>query len=261
MAYALVTGASKGIGKAVAEVLARRKFDILLVARSENLLKENAAAIEKQYGVKTAYFATDISAPDAAVKITNWCKEKNVDINVLVNNAGYGLGGAFEEISLEEQLNMMQLNMQSLVQLTYMMIPLLKKSDGKSYILNVSSTAAHQAVPYLGVYSGTKAFVLNFSRSIHHELKGENISVTCLCPGPTDTDFINRAKMTGFKKVMKQSERFNMSAQTVAEIAIKGLFKGSLEIIPGGANKAGAFFSRVLPKKLTEKTLVGIYKP
>jgi short-subunit dehydrogenase len=261
MAYALITGASKGIGKSLAESLAKRKYDILLVARSEDLLKQNATEIEKKYGVKTAVFTTDISSPDSAKKITQWCTEKNFDVTVLVNNAGYGLGGAFSKLSLEEQLNMMQLNMQSLVQLTYLMIPLLKKSGKKSYILNVSSTAAHQAVPYLGVYSGTKAFVLNFSRAIHHELKEENISVTCLCPGPTDTDFTNRAGMTSFKKVMKQSERFNMTAEAVAEIAVKALFKGTPEIIPGGVNKAGAFFSRALPKKLTEKTLVGIYKP
>src|SRR4029077_20089747 len=150
MAYALITGASKGIGKSIAESLAKKKYDILLVARSEDLLKQNAAEIEKKYGVKTAVFATDISSPDSAKKITLWCTEKNFDVTVLVNNAGYGLGGAFSKLSLEEQLNMMQLNMQSLVQLTYLMIPVLKKSGKKSYILNVSSTAAHQAVPYLG---------------------------------------------------------------------------------------------------------------
>ncbi|HTB05953.1 MAG TPA: SDR family oxidoreductase [Bacteroidia bacterium] len=261
MAYALITGASKGIGKSLAENLAAKKYDILLVARSEDLLKQNAYEIEKKYGVKTAFFATDISSPDAAKKITLWCTEKNFDVSILVNNAGYGLGGAFSKLSLEEQLNMMQLNMQSLVQLTYMMIPVLKKSGKKSYILNVASTAAHQAVPFLGVYSGTKAFVLNFSRAIHHELKEDNISVTCLCPGPTDTNFMNRAGMNGFKKAVKQAERFNMTPESVAEIGIKALFKGTPEIIPGGVNKAGAFFSRALPKNLTEKTLVGIYKP
>ena len=260
MAYALITGGSKGIGKAIAEYLAKQKYNILLVARSETLLKENAAALEKKFGVKTDIFVADISTADSAKKIADWCSSKNYDVSLLINNAGYGLGGAFEKLPLEEQLNMMQLNMQSLVQLTYLMIPVLKKNKPKSYILNVASTAAHQAVPFLGVYSATKAFVLSFSRALHHELKGENISVSCLCPGPTDTYFMDRAGMKGFKKAMKQAERFNMTPEAVANIALKGLFAGKVEIIPGGSNKAGAFFSRVLPKKLVESTLIGIYK-
>src|SRR6185312_7219041 len=217
MAYALITGGSKGIGKAIAENLAKRKYNILLAARSENLLKENAAELEKKFGVKTDILVVDISASDAAKKIADWCVSKNYDVSILVNNAGYGLGGAFHKLSLDEQLNMMHLNMDSLVQLTYMMVPVLKKAQGKKYILNVASTAAHQSVPFLGVYSASKAFVLSFSRAIHHELKEENISVTCLCPGPTDTNFINRAGMTSFKKVMKQSERFNMRPEAVAK--------------------------------------------
>lgn len=261
MAYALITGGSKGIGKAIAEGLAAKKYNILLVARSENLLKENAAELEKKFSIKTDYLVADISTSESAKKIADWCTSKNYDVSVLVNNAGYGLGGAFNTLSLEEQLNMMQLNMQSLVQLTYLMIPVLKKAKGRSYILNVASTAAHQAVPYLGVYSATKAFVLSFSRAIYHELKLENISVTCLCPGPTDTYFMDRAGMKNFKKAAKQAERFNMTPQAVADIAIKGLFAGKIEVIPGGVNKAGAFFSRALPKKVTENTLIGIYKP
>lgn len=261
MAYALITGASKGIGKAMADSLAKRKYNILLVARSEELLKQNAAELEKKYGIKTAVFAADLSDNDAAKKITEWCLGNKYDVTVLVNNAGYGLGGAFHHLSLTEQLNMMQLNMQSLIQLTYLMIPVLKKAQQKTYILNVASTAAHQSVPYLGVYSATKAFVLSFSRAVYHELKNENISVTCLCPGPTDTNFINRAGMNDFKKVVKQSERFNMTPEIVAETGVNALFKGIPEIIPGGSNKMGAFLSKHLPKKLVENTLIGVYKP
>ena len=178
-----------------------------------------------------------------------------------VNNAGYGLGGTFEKLALTDQLNMMHLNMQSLVQLTYMMIPVLKRQSGKKYILNVASTAAHQAVPFLGVYSATKAFVLSFSRAIYHELKSENISVTCLCPGPTDTYFMERAGMSSFKKAVKQAERFNMTPEAVATVGVNGMFSGKPEVIPGGVNKTGAFFSRALPKKMIENTLIGIYKP
>jgi short-subunit dehydrogenase len=156
---------------------------------------------------------------------------------------------------------MMQLNMQSLIQLTYAILPALQAHKGKSYILNVASTAAHQAVPYLGVYSATKAFVLSFSRSLNWEMKGSNVSVSCVCPGPTDTNFMDRAGMTNVKKIAKQAERFNMTPEAVAETAINGTLNGKLEIITGFSNKAGAFFNRHLPKKLIENTLVGLYKP
>ncbi|HXB13777.1 MAG TPA: SDR family oxidoreductase [Bacteroidia bacterium] len=261
MAYALITGASKGIGKSIAEGFGKRKYDLLIVARSEKLLADNAEELKKKFGVQVQYIAVDLSSPTAAKQIAAFCKEKNIEVNVLVNNAGYGLLGAFKDVSLDEQMNMMQLNMQSLVQLTYAMIPALQAHKGKSYILNVASTAAHQAVPYLGVYSATKAFVLSFSRSLNWEMKGTNVSVSCVCPGPTDTNFMDRAGMTNVKKIAKQAERFNMTPEAVAETAINGTLNGKLEIITGFSNKAGAFFSRHLPKKLIENTLVGLYKP
>jgi len=261
MAYALITGASKGIGKAIAEGLAKRKYDLLIVARSEKLLAENAEEFKKKYGIQVQYLALDLSTRNSAHQIAAFCKEKNIDLSVLVNNAGYGLLGAFHEAPLDEQLNMMELNMQSLVQLTHVMLSALQAHKGKSYILNVASTAAHQPVPYIGVYSATKAFVLSFSRALNWELKGTNVSVSCVCPGPTDTNFMDRAGMTNVKKIAKQAERFNMTPEAVAEIAINGMLNGEMEIITGFSNKAGAFFSKVLPKKLIEKTLVGLYKP
>ena len=256
MAYALITGASKGIGKSLAESLAKRKYNILLVARSEELLKENAAELEKKYGIKTAVLALDLSAPDAAKKIAEWCTANNFDVTVLVNNAGYGLGGAFHTLPLADQLNMMQLNMQSLVSLTYLMIPVLKKTQQKTYILNVGSTAAHQAVPYLGVYSATKAFVLSFSRAIFHELKDENISVTCLCPGPTDTNFIDRANMGVLKEM---AAKFEWPPAKVAKVALSGMFAEAVEVIPGFMNRVSYAFIKLMPKKVAEKIAAGIY--
>lgn len=261
MSYALITGASKGIGKSIAEGLAKRKYNLLLVARSEKLLAENAEELKKKFGVQVQYLALDLSTSTAAKQVADWCKSHNADVNVLVNNAGYGLLGAFKDIPLDEQLNMMQLNMQSLVQLTYVMLPLLQQFNGKSYVLNVASTAAHQAVPFLGVYSATKSFVLSFSRALKWEMKDTNVSVSCVCPGPTDTNFMDVAGMTKVKKIAKQAERFNMTPFAVAETALNGMLAGKAEIIPGGSNKAGAFFSRTLPKNLIEKTLIGIYKP
>ncbi|MBS1935137.1 MAG: SDR family NAD(P)-dependent oxidoreductase, partial [Bacteroidetes bacterium] len=140
--YALVTGASKGIGKAIAEELAKNKFNILLVARSEDQLKKNATEIAEKYKVGTDYLAIDLSAPTASTEIFNWCTKKNYSIRVLVNNAGYGLSGNFERFSIDDNTNMMQLNMIALVQLTQLFLPVLK-SQNKSYILNISSSAAY----------------------------------------------------------------------------------------------------------------------
>ena len=147
MSYALITGASKGIGKELAVSLAKRKYNLLLVARTEPLLKEIAKELEQTYGVSVQYNAIDLSAADGADDIISWCQKGGFDVSVLVNNAGYGLHGAFEKLSLDEQLNMMWLNMSTMVQLTHLALPLLKHHSGKSYILNIASTAAYQAVP------------------------------------------------------------------------------------------------------------------
>jgi len=261
MPYALITGASKGIGKEIAVSLAKRKYNLLLIARSENLLSELAGELQKKYGVTVWYYAIDLSSPNAAKDIITWCQKENYDINVLVNNAGYGLHGAFETLSLDEQLNMMHLNMSACVRLTYLALPLLRQHKGKSYILNIASTSAYQAVPFLGIYSATKAFVLSFSRAIRLELKDSNISVTCLSPGAVETNFMERAGMDKVKKIAKQAAKFNMNASTVAEFGINAMLKGKAEVIPGLANKVGAYSNRLLPKSIVEGVAKGLYAP
>lgn len=261
MSYALITGASKGIGKELAVSLAKRKYNLLLIARTENLLSELAGELQKKYGVTVFYKAIDLSAPNIAEDIMAWCKSEGYDINVLVNNAGYGLHGAFEKTPINEQLNMMQLNMNATVQLTHLALPLLRQHPGKSYILNIASTAAYQSVPYLGVYSATKSFVLSFTRAIRQELKGSNISVTCLSPGTVETNFMERAGMDKVKKIAKQAAKFNMQADVVAEFGINAMLKGKAEVIPGLANKVGAFANRLLPKNAVEGIAKGIYSP
>jgi uncharacterized protein len=257
MSYALITGASKGIGKAIAEELAARKYDVLLVARSEQLLKEVAAEIQQKFSVKTAFLATDLAANDAAETVRKWCEKNNFDINILVNNAGYGLNGSFEDLPISDQLNMMQLNMNSLVKLCHAFIPALKKHT-KSYILNVSSTTAYQAIPYMSLYAACKSFVLSFSRGLKYELAKTPISVTCLVPGSTATDFPNRAGVS--EELTKKGESVTMTATAVAKIAVNGMFARKIEIIPGLVNKIGAFFPRFLPKSLPEKIAEGLYK-
>jgi uncharacterized protein len=255
--YALVTGASKGIGKAIAEELAKNNFNILLVARSEEQLKKNATEIATKYKVQSDYLAIDLSSPTAPTEIFNWCTKKNYSVQVLVNNAGYGLSGNFERFSMEENTNMMQLNMITLVQLTQLFLPVLK-SQGKSYILNIASSAAYQAVPYLSLYSATKAFVLSFSRGLQQELKKTSVSVTCISPGSTDTGFASRAQLG--EKGLKTAEKVNMTPEAVAAISVKSMLSGKTEVIVGFINKVGAFLVWLLPKKLVETTAMKIYE-
>jgi len=256
MKYALITGASKGIGRALAWELAARKYNLLLVSRSANLLNEVGAAIKEKHSVSVDTFPIDLSLPDAASRIRDWCLSNRYNISVLVNDAGYGLWGNFDEISLEDQMNMMTLNMQSVVQLSYKMLPMLKKEQA-AFILNVSSTAAYQAVPTLSVYAATKAFVLLFSRGLRRELAGTTVSVSCMSPGATSTEFMDRAGMEALKA---KAKKFEMSPEAVAKIGINGMFAGKTEIIPGFTNYLSAKLAEIVPKGLTEKIASAIYK-
>ncbi len=257
MAYALITGASKGIGKAIATELASRKIDVLLVARSAEKLQQLADELGKKYGIKTAFLAQDLSAENAAQEVFNWCQKENFSINILVNNAGYGLSGKFDKYKLEENLNMLQLNMMVPVALTQLFLPQLL-AQPKAYILNTASSAAYQSVPGLALYAASKAFLLSFSRSLHQELKNKNVSVTCLSPGATDTDFVVRAQIG--PKGLKAANQVNMTPEAVAKIAVKAMLRGKAEIIAGTINKLGAFVSWLLPKTIVERTAMKIYQ-
>ena len=257
MGYALITGASKGIGKAIAEELASKGYDLLLVARSENLLKQVASAIEEKYNVAVDSLALDLSAMGSASQVFDWCARKNYVVEILVNNAGYGLSGAMEKHSIEENSNMMQLNMLTLAQMCQVFLPILQLQK-KAYILNIASSAAYQAVPYLSIYAATKSFVLNFSRGLHQELKNSSVSVTCISPGATDTDFVVRAQIG--EKGLKTASKVNMTPTAVAKIAVKAMFDRKSEVITGFVNKLGAFAAWLLPKSMIEKTVMKIYQ-
>ena len=253
--YALITGASKGIGKAMAISLAKRNYNLLLVARSAAELQQVADELSQQYNVKVAFLPTDLTEENAAQKVFDWCVANNYPVSVLINNAGYGLIGRFDALELPKQTNMMQLNMLVLVQLTHLFIPLLK-IQADSYILNVASTAAYQAFPNFSLYSATKAFVVSFSRGIRSELKDQNISVSCVSPGPVDTNFFNRA---GLEAVKATLDKLKMHPDEVAEIAIQGMFDRRAEIIPGFLNFISAASNRILPKSLVEKLTLRIF--
>lgn len=257
MEFALITGASRGIGRAIARELASRGYNLLLVARSEDLLATLAAELTSRNGIAVDHLALDLSVPDAPQNVCDWCRAKGYAVSILVNNAGYGLSGPFERYLLQEHLNMMQLNMNTLVGMTRLFIHDLHQRP-KAHILNVASSAAYQAVPNLTVYAATKAFVLAFSRGLHQELHKSTISVTCVSPGATDTDFPNRAQLGA--KGMKAAEKFNMTPETVAALAVKGMLAGKPEVITGFINKLGAAMAWLLPKTMVERTAMKIYE-
>jgi short-subunit dehydrogenase len=257
MSYALITGASKGIGKAIAIELASRDIPVLLVARNEALLQKVSAEIINTYKVEAKYLAIDLSSNTASQQVVDWCNQQSVKVHILVNNAGYGLSGLLEKYSLQEHEAMMQLNMCVPVALSYLLLPSMKQ-EKKAYIMNIASGASYQAVPGLNVYAATKAFILSFSRGLRYELENTSVSVTVVAPGATDTDFANRASVTG-AKAQKMAAKFNMQPNDVAKIAVDGMFANKIEVIPGFVNKLAVFFAWLLPKKLLEKSAAGIY--
>jgi short-subunit dehydrogenase len=254
--YALVTGASKGIGKSIALLLAKKGYPVLLVARSEDELKALATQITAKYQVQAHWLAIDLSENDATDKVAQWCTDHSYNISILINNAGYGLWGSFESVDLNHQLNMINLNINTLVKLSHKFMERLKQQP-QAYILNIASTAAYQAVPTLAVYSATKAFVLSFSRALRYELKDSPVSVSCLCPGPTDTGFAQRA---GLDALGDLAEKFNMQPDEVAALGLKGMFNKKAEIVPGFLNKVSAAAGRHLNKALIEKITGNLYK-
>lgn len=256
MAFALITGASGGIGWSIAKELASRKHNLLLIARNGNLLGEHVAELKSTYGIQADYLAIDLSVNDAALRVKEWLDAKGYTIDVLVNNAGYGSWGTVESLDREQLNNMMQLNMITLADLCKVLLPHLQKQS-KSWIMNVASTAAYQAVPTLASYAATKAFVLLFSRGLRLELAGSGTTVSCLSPGATSTGFIDRANMGVLKE---RSEKFSMHADAVARIGVNGMFAEKAEIIPGFVNWISVKLVGLLPKALPEKIAAGLYK-
>ncbi len=257
MSYALVTGSSKGIGKAIAFELAKRKYNILLVARSENLLKEIAIEITENFGVKTDYLGIDLSLPEAPLLVKEWCDKNSYPVSILINNAGYGLSGPFEKYSMSDYTAMLQVNVITLLNLCHIFLPDFKKLP-QAYILNIASTAAYQSVPGLSIYAASKSFIQNFSRSLAYELHKTTVSVTCISPGSTDTDFVKRANVG--RKALKAAAKFNMTPNSVAKIAVHAMFNKKTEIITGTINKLGAFLAWLLPKKIIESNISKIYE-
>ncbi|TYS67768.1 SDR family oxidoreductase [Sutcliffiella horikoshii] len=241
---ALITGASSGLGLDFVKLFANDSYNLVVIARNEEKLLE----IKRDFpNINVTVISKDLSKPNAIKEIVDEMKSQNISVDVLVNNAGFGLLGSFERLNIEQQLNMIQLNVSSLTELTYHLLPDLKKSKtGK--ILNVASTAAFQPGPNMAVYYATKAFVLSFSEALAEELKEDDITVTTLCPGATKTNFSSVAKVENTKMFSNA-----MSSDVVAQQGYHALMQGKGVVITGGFNKVGALAAKFLPRRTAAK--------
>ncbi len=245
MNYTLITGASKGIGKAFAYECANRGLNLILVARSQHLLEEIAGELSKK-GVKVHTHTADLLDHAVHKKIFSWIRENGWNVNMLINNAGMGYFGQFDKKPLEKHLEVMHLNMDSMIKMAHEFLNS-TDSNQKRYLLNTASTGAFQPTPYMAVYCATKSFMLSFSEAIRYELRSQNVNVTALCPGGTESEFFSPA---GMEKVVEKNARFMMKADVVAREGLDGLLKNKSVVVPGFINKVGAFSATLLPNRL-----------
>ena len=246
---ALVTGGSGGIGLEFAKVLARHGYDLVLVARNRDTLEAAAGQLEGKYDVSAHVFAADLRRREAPESIYDFLRNENIPIEVLINNAGFGLGGEFAETELQRELEMIQVNIAALTHLTKLFMPaMIRRRSGR--IVNVASTAAFQPGPLMAVYYATKAYVLSFSEALAEELRNSGVPVTAVCPGPTATDFADVAQ-TGTSRLFTT---FGVAdAADVAEYGYDAMIHGKRLAIPGLKNKILAQANRLAPRALSAK--------
>ncbi|MDQ1683505.1 MAG: uncharacterized protein QOC82_242 [Frankiaceae bacterium] len=240
---ALVTGASAGIGRELAKVLAREGHDLVLVARRQAELDALAAELKQQYGADSRVVPADLAEPSAASQVFEALGPESV-VDVLVNNAGFGGHGAFASRDRDADMRMVAVNVVALTDLTKLVLPGMV-ARGRGRVLNVASTAAFQPGPFMAVYYATKAYVLSLSEALAEEVSGTGVTVTCLCPGVTDTEF---HAVAGTDAQPLTQGPLSMSAAAVAESAYKAMMRGKRLVIPGLHNKFGAASIRLAPR-------------
>lgn len=242
----LITGASSGIGYELSKVFSRNGYNLVLVSRNRQRLEVIAKEMEKQHDIQAKVIQKDLSKSSASQELYNDIVADGIEIDVLVNNAGFGINGKFTEFSTEKHMELIQLNITSLTMLCNLFgTDMVKRRSGK--ILNVASTAAFQAGPLMSTYYASKAYVLLLSEGLNNEFAQDGVHVSVLCPGPTETEFAAQADMDSSKIA---NVPWIMSAAKVAEICFSGLMRGKKIIIPGLMNKLIAFSTRLAPRSV-----------
>lgn len=252
----LITGASAGIGRELAIKFAQNGYNLVLTARDKGKL--SALAKQLKPLCEVLIIPADLSISGQGKKIYSEIVKKKIQVDILINNAGYGSNGEFVKLNLQSELGMIDLNIRALTELAHLFGGQMA-SRRAGIILNVASTAAFQPGPFMAVYYATKAYVLSFSQALHEEMKKYDVKVSVLCPGPTSTEFTSRAEM-GKSRLFTGPLKNVMSAEQVAEIAYQGLRKGKLVIIPGFLNVLMAMSVRFSPAFLVRKIAAWLNK-
>jgi short-subunit dehydrogenase len=252
--YALITGASKGLGKFFARALAERKQDLVIVARSGNKLERVASELRDKHGVTVEPLQLDLAMPAAGQHLVKQLQERALPISLLINNAGLGLRGEFFKLPLERQLEMINLNNATVIELTHQLLPPMI-AERKGGIINVSSTAGFQPIPYALLYSATKAFLTTFSLGLEREVRRHGISVVTVCPGRLCADP---------DEAGEERQKFPGGEQSHEEVVIeslKVLDAGGGLVVPGFVNKFSIFAQRFIPRSVVPKLVAKMSKP
>jgi short-subunit dehydrogenase len=243
----LVTGASSGIGAEVARGLARRGHGVTLAARREERLRELAEEISGEHDVRVETIAIDVTDKDARSRLKADIEERGLAVEVLVNNAGFGSGGAFVEQDAEEEASIIATNVEALVAITGHFLPAMVER-GRGAVLNLASLISFQPVPFQATYGASKSAVLAFTEAIHEELRGSGVTITAICPGPVRTEFGEQGGFGGADD--KIPDFVWLEADKVAEDAIEGLEKGERVVVPGALNQLAAFAGHYMPRSM-----------
>jgi uncharacterized protein len=248
--YALITGASGGIGRQLAYHFAEDGYSLVLVARSKENLEELKKELENNYSISVLISIKDLSKQEEALKLYDEIKQQRITVQFLVNNAGFGLYGTFIETSWAEEADMIDLNIKTLTYLTKLFLPeMVERNEGR--ILNIASVASFLPGPLMAVYYATKAYVLSFTEALENELKDTNITISALCPGPTKTGFSDRANLSSSKLF----ESGALHVEDVAKVGYEQFMRGKTIIIPGAKFKVATMLPRFFPRKLITKVV------
>ena len=245
---ALITGASSGIGLELAHLFARDGYRLVLLARNRNTLRQIGDDLQARYSITVRIAPKDLAHPATPAELYQELQEAGIVLDVLVNNAGFGLAGAFQRTDWEREAEMMQVNMVAATHLTKLFLPQIRAREGR--ILNVASTAAFQPGPFMSIYYASKAYLLSFSEALAEELSGTGVTVTCLCPGPVKTNFQRRAYLEGTAMV---NSPLMVDVRDVARIGYEGMKRGKRIVIPGWKNFVGVEMLRVSPRSVVTK--------